>query len=99
MQHLGALGFRGVKTLELFGLGLGQQSRLGGESEEIVVAGQQFFGAGLAKTVVEGVDQVDGDMAGNEFEWLWNRLVRACHISLTFNINFTGYMFLWYNHS
>ena len=77
IEHVGALGFRGAKTLELFGLALGQQSRLGGEPQEIVVAGQQFFRTGLRKTVVEGVDQVEGDMAGNEFEGLWNRLFRA----------------------
>src|ERR1035441_10819951 len=90
MEHLGALGFGGVKTLEFFGLVRGQQSRLGGESEEIVVAGQQFFRAGLRKTVVEGVDQVERGVARNEFEGLW-----ACHISLTFNIHFTGYRLLW----
>jgi len=80
--------------LELFGLLLGKQPRLGGESEEIVVAGQQFFGAVLGKTVVEGVDQIQSGVAGHQFEGLWNTLFRAAHIVLTFNIHFTGYRIL-----
>lgn len=63
--HLGGIAVGG-EAVELAGLAFGEEAGLAGEAEEVFVGGEAFFGSGEA--VVEGVDEVEGGVAGDELE-------------------------------
>ena len=69
-EHLRPLGLSRFGSPEFFYLALGQQLRLRGESEQVVVIYQQLQWAAFREAVVEGVDQVQSSVAGAEIEWL-----------------------------
>ena len=64
-NYVGALGLGGVETLELLRLALGENLRLGGEAEQVVVVDEQLLGTAWGIAVVEGVDEIEGDVAGD----------------------------------
>jgi hypothetical protein len=60
----------GGEAFELAGLAVGQEAGLVGEAEEVVVSEETFLRARrrAGEAVVEGVDEVEGGVAGEEFE-------------------------------
>lgn len=68
----GAIGLGG-STNHLPDLLMAEDFRLRGEAKEVVVAAQQFFRSGVAEAPVEGVDEIESGMSGDEFEGVFWR--------------------------
>ena len=45
-----------------------ENSGLGGEAKQVVVAGEQFFRPAVAEAPVERIDEVESGMSGDELE-------------------------------
>ena len=52
---------------EIIELHWGEDSGVMAEGREVVVVGQQLFGLS-ARTIIEGVDEIEGDVSGNQVE-------------------------------
>ena len=74
-----ALGWGGFTATESLGLAVGEDLGLECKAEEVVVGGQQVLGAGRAEAVVDGIDEIEGDVAGDKFEGLWGWVFRSWH--------------------